>query len=633
MAKFYVLLFIFFLGIPPFLVAQDLTKDTVLQLPVATVKADRLTFDKLGRNVAVYDSSSLALLQSNSLSELLQTSGQLFIKDYGPGRLATPSVRGGSAAQTVVLWNGINIQSPMLGQVDLSLLPIQFVDEVSLDRRGGSAFWGTGAVSGIIQLKNKASFRPGIVIKGGSNLGSFQHQKHQFGLNYGRTNWNSQVSAFYHSAENDFTYLDLNKEARRLTNSMLTQYGVSQNHHFLINSEHALSLNIWWQEAEREIPPTRVESSSAAKQNDQSLRTILSWQFQKKKYQSEVKFAWLEEALDFVDPIARINSESKAQTAIGIWNLKWKLNANQLLEGDFNFTHTQVKSSEYGQNPNQDRLALSLAYYLKNPLGKWQFSMASRQEIVDGAFVPMNISTGFEWQVSRLLKSRAAFSRNYRLPTFNDLYWSPGGNRDLEAESGWSGELGLEFQEKWSLNNLKIKSTVFNSQVNNWIIWIPDGSIWTPKNIQQVWSRGWENQLEIQRKFTAGQVKLEAYYTYVRSTNQKTQSTNDAIKGKQLIYVPKHQTGFGVQLNLNHWTFHYQQNLTGSVFTLPDNSNTIPAYSTGVFRLQKNWQWKKSNWNGHLAIRNLWNQEYEVVLHRPMPGRHYEIGLQIILKN
>jgi outer membrane cobalamin receptor len=56
---------------------------------------------------------------SISLTDLLEKSGGVYIKDNGAGRLATISIRGTSASQNNVFWNGLSLNSPTLALFDL----------------------------------------------------------------------------------------------------------------------------------------------------------------------------------------------------------------------------------------------------------------------------------------------------------------------------------------------------------------------------------------------------------------------------------------------------------------------------------------------------------------------------------
>ncbi|MDZ7776138.1 MAG: TonB-dependent receptor [Bacteroidales bacterium] len=89
-------------------------------------------------------------------------------------------------------------------------------------------------------------------------------------------------------------------------------------------------------------------------------------------------------------------------------------------------------------------------------------------------------------------------SRNYRLPTLNDLYWQPGGDPELLPERGFTLETGLKYlSQKRNGWHGGAEITWFRNDISNWIAWQPDGimSYWTPKNITEVLSQGIEAQL------------------------------------------------------------------------------------------------------------------------------------------
>ena len=86
-----------------------------------------------GIPVTAYATGSKVEKLSNE-SEVMTVSDKLinetafYLKTYGNNQLSTISLRGTTASQTAVLWNGININSPTLGQTDFSLLPFFLFD-------------------------------------------------------------------------------------------------------------------------------------------------------------------------------------------------------------------------------------------------------------------------------------------------------------------------------------------------------------------------------------------------------------------------------------------------------------------------------------------------------------------------
>ena len=97
--------------------------DTAFYLQSVTIQATKAEVQQTTNRVELLDTSAYARLTSSSISDLLNRESGLFIKSYGAGALATVSLRGSAAAHTAVYWNGFNLQSPMHGVTDLSLIP------------------------------------------------------------------------------------------------------------------------------------------------------------------------------------------------------------------------------------------------------------------------------------------------------------------------------------------------------------------------------------------------------------------------------------------------------------------------------------------------------------------------------
>ncbi|MGZ6125754.1 MAG: TonB-dependent receptor plug domain-containing protein, partial [Myxococcales bacterium] len=70
----------------------------------------------------------------------------------GPGQAATLSLRGASADQSVVLLDGIPLQGPGGGAVDLSTLPASLLERMVVSRGVLGAQFGAGALGGALEL-------------------------------------------------------------------------------------------------------------------------------------------------------------------------------------------------------------------------------------------------------------------------------------------------------------------------------------------------------------------------------------------------------------------------------------------------------------------------------------------------
>ena len=93
------------------------------------------------------DSAALSQFRGGTVAELLQARTPLYLKSYGPGQLASITLRGTSAQHTAVLWNGLNIMLPTLGQNDFALLPVAANTRLAVQPGPAADVDGVGATS------------------------------------------------------------------------------------------------------------------------------------------------------------------------------------------------------------------------------------------------------------------------------------------------------------------------------------------------------------------------------------------------------------------------------------------------------------------------------------------------------
>ena len=101
--------------------------------------------EEAGSMVTHIDTLALQMMKTQTISELLSSYSPVFMKSYGRGSTATASFRGTAPSHTQVFWNGIKLNSPMRGDVDFSLFPVYFIDDISLLHGGSSLQSGSGA--------------------------------------------------------------------------------------------------------------------------------------------------------------------------------------------------------------------------------------------------------------------------------------------------------------------------------------------------------------------------------------------------------------------------------------------------------------------------------------------------------
>jgi iron complex outermembrane receptor protein len=224
--------------------------------------------------------------------------------------------------------------------------------------------------------------------------------------------------------------------------------------------------------------------------------------------------------------------------------------------------------------------------------------------------------------------------RNYRIPSLNDLYWSPGGNPDLLPEQNWSAEVGVNrdfWKSDWKLIPF-VSMTAHANRVDNWILWVPTTfSWWAPENVSQVQVKGLELQAGLNnRSESHNRIKpqIRASYSYTSSQVRASSKPNDQSLGKQLIYTPKHAGQVMLRLRYRFWHLRYQQEFTGSRFTARDHSESVAGYTLGNIHAGRNFQKKDHTFTLQAGLNNIFNASYQNIAWRAMPGRSFFVRLQ-----
>jgi len=244
------------------------------------------------------------------------------------------------------------------------------------------------------------------------------------------------------------------------------------------------------------------------------------------------------------------------------------------------------------------------------------YGLSIRKDFTSDFTSPMVFSVDGEYRFSESYALKLNGSKNFRVPTFNDLYWNPGGNLDLLPESSYQVDLGQEFSSKF----IALKLNAYYINTKDMIQWVPDNTgLFHPQNINKVTSYGGELELFLKHTIGNHHFNMNSGYSY-------TVSENDA-NAKQLIYVPLHKANLNFGYSFKAMEVFYQHLFNGEVNII---GGQLDGYDVGNLGLSYNYTISK---NVHsilqFTINNLYNTTYENVALRPMPNRNYQLQLTL----
>ncbi len=601
---------------------------------------------------------TLALMDniSGNLGDILAEQTPVFIKTSSRGALATASIRGAGASHTTVLWNNIPINSSMTGQVDFSLIPIYFTDDLELLYGSAALQHSSGALGGSVAISNKPTWEKGFQTKLIQSVGSYNTYSSFGQLGWSNKTINIRSRTFFESSENNYKYYFQGHRTgeesgyRKLENASYQKWGTLNEVFVRINEQDLAGVNLWIQASDRNIPALITSSvyNHVENQLDENTKVLAFYKHYDEAFSWELQTAFIHDALsyqlmnqmsDTSEYLVHFDTDNQNQSSITQWNSTYKAVNNWRFSFDVAFrydkAHTLDKQTDLGYSHTQQSVSTLLSAH-KTIGERWNLSALLRSQWVQNQSLQPLPYIGAEYLLSKThqVKLKATVSRNYHFPSINDLYYIPGGNPNLIPEKGTTGELALEQQTNFGNTQFSQSVNTYFSVINNWIQWTPSQfGYWEPANYKKVKTRGIEYNGTLTYQLSNFSSKVRFQYAYTPTTNESDALTQgDASKGQQLIYIPLHSGSGWVYLNyrkieLNWLTNYLGQRQTSTVH----DSDIYPEASYWLTNLSLGTSWNgeqlKLGING--KIDNLFNVEYANLKDRPMPKRNYSIQLKI----
>ena len=562
------------------------------------------------------------------LGELLQQQGLLHIKDYGPGRLSTLTSRGGSAGQSQVVWNGIPLNAPTLGLLDLSTIPTSNAGRLQFIDRGQGSSVGSGAVTGSLQFLNRPQ-APGWQFQ--NRFGQFNSWLTSGQVHLGET-LQSSTSWQWRQSQNNYPYLPGGNTEKIPLPHAATKALDIQQHLYGGKGSFFWRSHAWFQTDQRNIPPTRFQQRSVAQQFSQNLRLNSFVHWQSGDWHWEGTLGLFREALQYRDSIAQINSEAVVWRQFATLKHRARHFGPGLFSNRLILERSHANISAYQQAQQRTQIAWHAQWSTLDITKRFAWAWNHRVEWVEHTGLVWAADLENRWRINPRHLLFLSAHRSYRIPTLHDLFWEPGGNPDLVPETSY--EILGAWQGRWNIRKGELAFFLqpYTRLTQNWILWVPGPAFWAPQNVQEVLARG--STQRIAWSFHTGRSttwnwKVQAQYLYNRATNRKTKSPNDLSLGKQLIYTPIHQGTGIVEGSSGAWSLRWTNEWVGRRFFTTDNSSALDPYYLQHVRLQ--WAHQQSSWDWRLSLRcqNLLNTEYESVATWAMPGRYFEIGITV----
>ena len=584
------------------------------------------------------DTALLKRLNTITMSQLLIQHSPVFIKTYGPGGVATASFRGTTASHTLVLWNGFQLNAPTLGQVDFSTIPVFMTEQVALKWGSGTSA-NSGGLGGIVNIETNQHFGEGWILDLKQTYGSFNTFGSYITAGYSWASHLVRVKAYRTSSDNDFKYVnhaDISHQVMKQKNGEYVDYGLMPEYQWRFRNS-LITIVSWNQWSDRNCPQIMPNVGNADRTKEYTengySRNFISYKTYWESGKIEVKSAYFYEKQHYFlrtytnigTQVTKVESINDAHVLHQIVDLNQNLYKSWKINAKAQWDYEQVESNNYDNTDNQgaDRHVLSLYAALTGKLlNPIDLRFTLRNDWVDwksaGVFPTATIS--YSCIYLKGLKINAGYSHNYRNPSLNDLYWNPGGNKDLKPENGRTVDGNLIYERKFGHFSIESTLGAYYSEVKDWIQWVPSPwRYWTPENVATVVAYGSEVHLKMNYFVNDWNFSVSGNYVYSHTTNKED--------GFQLIYIPLHHANAYAEAKWKTWYLNYTMEYTGRRKTQLDTEEVLAGrlYPYTLHHVAMGKQIRK--FTVEFRVNNITDVDYQAVLYRAMPGRSYEVSL------
>lgn len=607
-------------------------KDTVYNLKDIEVEAVRIKTDIFNspNSVSILDDKAINSVNGSTLSDVLSLADGVSLKSYGGGvALSTLTLNGLGAEHTLVLIDGARVNNFQLGQTDLSLIPKDRIERIEILNNGSSSLYGSDAIAGVVNIITKKTGLPNLSFN--AVVGSYSRRRFSLGGSKSLGKLSASFLLSKEDANNDFDYIyndglrSIDKRRENNSYSLLSG-GINLTY---LTGKNVFNLITDYNYTDRNIPGIETGSApSQSKQVDKIFNSSLTYE----RYNSvnaglKVLLNYQKALMDYTTRPGDIDHYNNISYSLST-QYDFMLSDIKTASG-FELLYASLESTSSTQNIDRFQPALFTAFEI--PIGNLKIFPSARVEnISDIEKTVFSGKLGINYQpVKKLpLHFRSSIGNNFKAPTFNGLYWEDVGNPNLRPESSVNFDAGMIYSFDFLAKNI-LEAKYIRIDAVDKIVWMPTGSIWTPRNIDNSLSEILSVSLTSSFNIDDLDAGIHLNYTHNKSVKTSENYKGDPAYLKQIIYIPLDDAKASLNLSYKDFGTNFIYNFIGKRFTDSDNRNFL-SYAS-VIDCNVSYQLNISSVSSELRleVNNLFNEDYQILSGYPMPLRNINLSLRI----
>lgn len=576
----------------------SVSTSSAVALPQTVVTADRTTqvLKDAIPQTTVFTSKDIQNSAATDLPGLLSLApGVQMVTTGGLGSAASLYLRGASSQQSLILIDGVRVDSVSLGSAQLEQIPLSQIDHIEIVNGNVSALYGSGAIGGVVQIFTKDGGDHPPKFSASVSYGSYHTQTQTVGVNGaldadGKTTISASLSR-----EKSDSFSSINTAQAPGANPNANGYlnesaSASIKHKFSADWDAGIS----FLQSNGYKSYDNAYGASTTDLNEQISKVQQASIFANGKltdwwtthFNASLGDDRSNTKLNGVyEDTYRFDTDNRQYT----WQNDFTVAPGQKLMAGYEHLDQSFSSNMYSA---QTRHVDSGFAGYTGKLGRNDFQFNVRHDQYSDFGGANSYYLGYGFNITNALKLVASYSDAFRAPTFNDLYYPYFGNANIQPERSHSVEAGIQYATD-SFGVLRL--TAFETRYSNLIQYVSDGAgNYTAENVGRAKVQGiegaWRGQIE--------KVDVRASFTFQNPVNQ------DA--GTDLSLRARHFASFSASRAFDKVRVGGEWILSGSRL-----DGTTPLGGYGLVNLSARYNITKS-WYVALQVQNLLNKDYEV---------------------
>ncbi|MBP5450031.1 MAG: TonB-dependent receptor, partial [Spirochaetales bacterium] len=448
--------------------------------------------------------------QSQSLSDLLERSSELHVKNTGgESGVSTVTMRGSSSKNVLILLDNIPINTDSNSSGDLNLIPTGMIDRIEITRGGASSENGSSAMGGIINIITKSAAANSIEFHITTKNFRSAETAATFALHDGDLSLLAHYSDkfdlgnYLYKDDNGTTFNHNDDFIGRMSHNSMNRQNLLVKNTLRIE-KGSFGYGVTFTRKQNEVSgPTNVAKHYAQAQLFSHLLTadIMGDLGQTNPYfTAKFNIQLKNDGYIYDDPSTVYSApEHYAQNALSV-----SQNAIFLLTAiPYNLIKLTVRTGCETLLNSNDIFGVSVMASIRDDIPLWNeriilspvTSIVYYSDMPEPVSFVYNFGATFETMPDLLIKTNTW--RSYRRPDFTERYYTQGlytGNPDLKPEISYGGDVGISYNHRYA----DVEAVGFCSYYTDLISYIlSHGFVYRPINVDQVLSFGCELKCDI----------------------------------------------------------------------------------------------------------------------------------------